>query len=188
LGNTTPLKESQELFCQYVAFPDENGEPRSKYEAYMLAYENCKNPKIAGNKASLLLADDRVTARISELRQTMAKTMLAEVSGEWLAIRANRVRRLMKRARQIDTLLEARGKEMEGTIGGGETGLLLHDVKSIGTGETAERVDIYRTDTALLKEDRETAKQIAQELGEWAEQVVFNPNTKAYIGFDTDDV
>jgi phage terminase small subunit len=53
---------------------------------------------------------------------------------------------------------------------GGKTGLLVHTVKQIGGGLTAERVDEFAVDTGLLKELRELEKQAAQDLGQWSEK------------------
>jgi len=43
-------------------------------------------------------------------------------------------------------------------------------VKSVGSGEFAHEVRLYRVDTALVREIRDTLKQIAIEAGQWAEK------------------
>lgn len=55
-------------------------------------------------------------------------------------------------------------------VPGGKTGLLVHSVKQIGGGPTAERVDEFAVDTGLLRELRELEKQAAQDLGQWSEK------------------
>lgn len=66
-------------------------------------------------------------------------------------------------------VIEARA-EKYADVPGGNTGLLVHNVKSIGAGVTAERVDLYEFDAALVKELREHERQIAEELGQWKQE------------------
>jgi hypothetical protein len=54
-------------------------------------------------------------------------------------------------------------------VPGGKSGLLVHNVKSIGSGEFAERVDLYEVDTGLLQQCLALEKQAAQEVGDWEE-------------------
>lgn len=83
-----------------------------------------------------------------------------------------RIRRLNKRWQQIDQLIAARSTASEMmNVAGGQTGLLAHEQKSIGSGELATVVDVYRFDAALIKEERELAKQAAQECGQWTDRV-----------------
>ena len=46
----------------------------------------------------------------------------------------------------------------------------MRTLKQLGRGDEAETVEEFRVDTGLLKELRETEKQAAQELGQWAEK------------------
>jgi hypothetical protein len=81
---------------------------------------------------------------------------------------AGRIEDLNRRWLAMQRIIKARGRspEMQG-VPGGTTGLLVHHVKTIGAGEHAQVVHLYRLDTALLRELRATAKQAAQELGQW---------------------
>lgn len=54
-------------------------------------------------------------------------------------------------------------------VPGGQTGLLVHEIKSVRVGEQWELVDEYTLDAALLRELREHEKQAAMELGQWIE-------------------
>jgi hypothetical protein len=49
------------------------------------------------------------------------------------------------------------------------TGMMVHTVKSIGSGELAERVDLYAVDTGLIDKILAVNKQAAQEMGQWEE-------------------
>jgi transposase-like protein len=80
---------------------------------------------------------------------------------------ARRVERLDASWRAMQKIIKERGKAPEmHDVPGGQTGLLVHVVKTIGRGEHARRVDLYRVDTALLKEMRETAREAAEQLGQ----------------------
>lgn len=52
---------------------------------------------------------------------------------------------------------------------GGSSGLLVRQVKQIGSGESSRIVEEYKLDTELLAEFREHEKQMAIELGQWEE-------------------
>jgi hypothetical protein len=103
------------------------------------------------------------TAHREELR--------GEVRDFGLSQMHNRVKRLQDRARRIDQIVEERAlsNEMQG-VPGGTTGLLVHDVKGLGSGESAEVVHLYKLDTPLLAEVREIEKQVAQEVGDWVDR------------------
>lgn len=84
-----------------------------------------------------------------------------------VANRARRVRALNDRWEHLQRIIAERAADpnMEG-VPGGKTGLLVHQLKSIGHGENARMVDEYVLDTGLLKELRDHERQAAQELGQ----------------------
>lgn len=55
-------------------------------------------------------------------------------------------------------------------VPGGETGLLVRQLKQIGAGRDAQVVEEYAVDVGLLKEIRATEEQAAKELGQWVEK------------------
>ena len=83
-----------------------------------------------------------------------------------IARRAKRVEVLNDLWQRGRRLIEARAEEHAG-VPGGETGLLVRQVKLSARGDEVEE---YVVDTGLLKELREHAKQAAQELGQWVEK------------------
>lgn len=105
--------------------------------------------------------------RVSEIRAALRESILTE----GIAARDRRVAAYDRRWRKMEAVIDARAKDpaMAG-VPGGATGLLSHDVKMIGGGEAAERVDVYEVDTGLLRELREVEKQAAQDLGQWTER------------------
>lgn len=119
----------------------------------------------------------------------MMKARFEEHAAKYeIARRFRRVERLNKRWLAIEDLIDARGTELTGTAPGGETGLLAHDIKVVGGGDNAITVDVYEFDAALIKEERELAKQAAVELGQWEEKSRVEVVPKALIGIDIDDV
>lgn len=90
-----------------------------------------------------------------------------------IAIVENRIAAVQDRWERMRRVIEERAAapEMQ-NVPGGKTGLLVHDVKSVGAGASAERVDLYEVDTGLLKELRDHERQAAQELGQWQEEAL----------------
>lgn len=95
----------------------------------------------------------------------------AEVRRVGIADAMARVRRLNDRANRMSRLMEARADDPTmAEVPGGNTGLLVRTIKSVGSGDNATIVEEYSVDTGLLREMREHEKQAAQELGQWAEK------------------
>ena len=141
--------------------------------------------------ASLLahdeLTDEEIAQRCDVSRRTLARwkqepefqSILSEcqeaikqrILSSSIADKVQRIKRLDKRWRQIDRLIAERAEDPHMmNVPGGQTGLLAHEQKSLGSGDLATVVDVYKADTGLLKEERETAKQAAIELGQWTEK------------------
>lgn len=53
---------------------------------------------------------------------------------------------------------------------GGGTGLIVRQLKQIGSGRTAQLVEEFAVDIGLLKEIRAQEEQAAKELGQWVEK------------------
>ena len=106
-------------------------------------------------------------ARVKELARAAGEAMLRQA----IAKRQRRVRALNDRWDALKQVVAERGTDPKmANVPGGKTGLLVHNVKGVGSGEAFQVVDLYEVDTGLLKELREHEKQAAQELGQWAEK------------------
>lgn len=106
----------------------------------------------------------RVKENIADIREAVLTQEIGDI--------VKRIRRLNKRWQQIDKLIDERADSPEMmNVAGGQTGLLAHEQKSIGSGELATVVDVYKFDAALIREERELAKQAAQECGQWTDRV-----------------
>lgn len=92
------------------------------------------------------------------------------IRAKGIAERVNRVAALNDRWQRMQQVIEARAAAMGSEVPGGETGLLVKQLKMIGKGDAAQVVEEYAVDVALLKELREHERQAAQELGQWTEK------------------
>jgi len=155
-------------------------------------------------KAVVLLAEDELTdeeiaASIGVHRRTMATwkrhpsfcaavdEMAVELGSlaqrKAIGHRARRIQALEDRWRRMQKVIEQRATDPDmAKVPGGDTGLMVKQIKSIKLGKTSKVVEEYEVDTALLKELREHEKQAAQELGQWTEKSeVAGPDGKAPI-------
>ena len=104
----------------------------------------------------------RVDALVNDYRARIRRSGIAVVE--------NRISRLQDIERRMARLIEARAAAYaRPEIPGGDTGLVVEEIKGIGSGDKFETVYEYKTDAALLRELREYNKQVSQELGQWAE-------------------
>lgn len=147
-----PILKNQrhELFAQGVA------SGKSARQAYICAgYEK----KQAGACSTRLLQTNaNVRARIDELKQKFVASI------EKRSIAAKEVRLailddLLDRQRR---LVQARAAE-HAAIPGGETGLIVRQLKSIGFGANNQVLEEYAFDAALVREMRATLEQVAEE-------------------------
>ncbi len=107
----------------------------------------------------------KVAVHQAEIRETIRKRGIAIVE--------HRVRALDDRWRRMQSVIEARAADPAmALVPGGDTGLLVHNVKGVGKGEDFQLIDLYEVDTGLLREIREHERQAAQELGQWTESAV----------------
>ena len=101
-------------------------------------------------------------ARVNEIAAELA----AVIRKRGIASAVNRIKALNDRWDRMTRVIEARAVDMKGEIAGGDTGLMVRQIKISGQQSCYE----YAVDTGLLRELREHEKQAAQELGQWAEK------------------
>ncbi len=135
-----------------------------------------------GDKSETKIAEeagvDRRTVYNWRLNEVFAKRVeenkaeiRKQVLEEGIANVVTRVRRYNKRWNQLNTVFDERAEDKShASVPGWTTGLLCHEQRSIGSGDLATVVDIYKVDVGSIKEEREIAKQAAQELGQWEEK------------------
>jgi hypothetical protein len=123
----------------------------------------------------------RVDSHIAEISERIRR--------HGIAVADRRIQALQRRWELMNRVIDERASsdDMQ-DVPGGKTGLMVHNVKSIGAGPLAERVDLYEVDTGLLRELREHEKQAAQELGQWTEKRDLTSAGKPVKGYvDIDD-
>ena len=124
-------------------------------------------------------------ARTVELR-TVARQALFNVA---ITDKQQRVDVLGAVQQRILRLIEARAAapEMQ-NVPGGDTGLLTVELKSMGTGPTAQLVEDYKFDKPLVDALLNVQKHAATELGQLTDRTELHVHQKAYIDIDTDEV
>jgi hypothetical protein len=105
-------------------------------------------------------------ARVSEI----VVEIKARVVARGIAERQNRLDALNDRWHKMKAVISQRATNLASVPGGGNTGLLVRQVKGIGKGEDFQVIEEYAVDTGLLREMREHEKHAAIELGEWTEK------------------
>jgi phage terminase small subunit len=114
----------------------------------------------AAASASRLLTDPNVSARVEELKTSIAEGAV-EVD---IRKRPARVQILQDNLNHMCSLIEARALEYSDQPGGA-TGMLMKDYR----GKNAEQ-EIWKFDTALVSQINATMKQAAIEEGQWTEK------------------
>lgn len=106
-------------------------------------------------------------AKVAEYVQVLEASMLKLA----IAQRRKRVSSQNDRWRKMLAVIEERAADpaLQG-VPGGQTGLLVHQQRAIGTGRNQTVIDEYTVDTGLLKSLLDHEKHAAQELGQWAEK------------------
>ena len=67
----------------------------------------------------------------------------------------------------MNRVIEERAQAYKDYPAGASTGLLVRQMKIIGSGKAAREIEEFAADVGLLREIRELEKQIAIEMGEW---------------------
>jgi phage terminase small subunit len=148
--------QRHELFAQGIV------SGKSATKAYIAAGYS-KNG--AGQSAEKLLKNTEISARITELSSRVEAGVVKRLIASSQA-RQDAYQDLYDR--QMIVITE-RAADMAG-IPGGSSGMMVRQLKKIGSGEDAEVIEEYAYDTGLSKELRGTLQQMAQERGEWLEK------------------
>jgi hypothetical protein len=146
---------------------------KREYAAELLAESLLSYKEICAKVkcSTVALRNWRNTEEFKKRVDDLAAELRLEIRNKGIAILENRVMSYNDRWQRMQRVITERAadKQFQG-VPGGETGLLCHKVKSIGSGEFATMVDEYEVDTGLLKEMREHEEQAAKELGQWQDK------------------
>jgi hypothetical protein len=123
----------------------------------------------SGDDASLnvtgsrLLSTIKVREAIDVFRQSIREESIANIE--------RRVDTYLSDFDRIDRLIQARSEDPSTLEGpGGDTGLIVHSYKIVGTGRDSRAVDEWAFDAALMNARQVLRRQLAQELGQWTER------------------
>lgn len=146
---------------------------RSEEAAALLAADNLSDEKIAEkvgvHRATLARWKHHpaFTARVDDHVEAFKKT----VRRRGIGMLERRVAALDDRWRKMQRVIEERAADAAmQDVPGGETGLIVRQLKGIGKGDDFQVVEMFAVDNGLLAEMRNHEKQAAQELGQWTER------------------
>ena len=106
----------------------------------------------------------RFQERHIEAIQLMAAELERQVTDALLAHKVNRIWDAQADYDRLGDIIDARSKDTRYDEPGYATGLMAHTLRQIGTGKTAEIVDEFKVDTALVAERRTLRRAVAEEL------------------------
>jgi Homeodomain-like domain len=185
---------------------------RFSYWDYLLS-QNVSN--LTGQKALAArlvaedeLTDEKIAAQVGVSRKTIARwrelpdfqkvvrehetAINDEMLRLTIAKRHKRVAQLDQLMTKMLTVIEERSEDPNTlNASGGATGLIVRDIKVVGVGPSAQLVDVYGVDTALLREFRATHEQAARELGQWSdktEQTMNLTGSVELVGVSAEDI
>jgi hypothetical protein len=126
-------------------------------------------------------ATEDFKARIAENREIIRQRVLTE----GVANKVERVRRLNKRWSQINQIFDERAEDVRNISEPGYgTGLLNCITTTVTKGDMTYTTDEFKPEIALLKEEREIAKQAAIEVGDWTEKQEVSGNQPVLVVLD----
>lgn len=120
-------------------------------------------------------------AEIDRIKREIAEA----VKTEGIANRQNRVNAHNDLNRRFWQIVDERAADPTmATVPGGTTGLIVRQLRQVGTGRDAQVVEEYAVDTGLERAIRANMQQTAQELGQWDANDVSSSDglTRRYIG------
>lgn len=104
------------------------------------------------------------------------KMLLNEVREMGIAVKMRRLKAMNDRWERLQRIMDERAKDSQwAEVAGWKTGLLVHDVKTVG--EDKERVNLFKVDTGLLSEMRTLERDAAEEMGQRTMTVVRKDET-----------
>ena len=129
--------------------------------------EICEREGIAESTLSNWKRKSEFIEKCDEIRNAYAQA----VRLRGIAVREKRVAQANQRHQALMQIVAERANDPDmQRVPGGKTGYLVRDVKQIGKGADAERIELFTLDVGLLNELRQIEKQVAQDLGQWTLQ------------------
>jgi hypothetical protein len=155
-----------EAFAKFVT------QGKSKRDAAIAAgYSESSASTVGGN----LWKKVDINRRIGELSAQVTEAFVEKTTqlvDLQIATALRRVHALDARWHKLQQVIAERADDPSmAKVPGGTTGLLVREIRSIGSGPTAKLIPEYSIDTGLLQEMRAHEAQAAKELGQWPAKV-----------------
>jgi hypothetical protein len=167
---------------------------------------NEKQQRAAALCAEDELTDEEIAASVGISRTTLHRLKYEPLFLDAIAEHTARVQAAMlkldiaKRHKRVECLdmlhqkslavIQARADAMPDDAPGTNTGLMVRQVKQIGTGPNAVTIEEFQIDAALMKEIRAIQEQAAAELGQKVDKVAVTGDVivRRYVGVQPEDV
>ena len=138
-------------------------------------------------RAHIAALQKEIIAHVKELGIASKEARLIAYNDRW-----QRLRQLIAaRGAEYGTVQEVGEGFQTNPVPGGDTGLLVRQVKVQGHGEDRTTIVEFAADTAVLKAMLDLEKQVAQEMGQFVQRTDLTSGdapVKAYIAIDVDAV
>jgi hypothetical protein len=140
-------------------------------------------------RAAALCAEDELTDEEIAASVGISRTTLHRLKYEPLFL-DKRVECLDMLHQKSLAVIQARADAMPDDAPGTNTGLMVRQVKQIGTGPNAVTIEEFQIDAALMKEIRAIQEQAAAELGQKVDKVAVTGDVivRRYVGVQPEDV
>lgn len=111
-----------------------------------------------------LLVNLGIQEQITAWREEAKQSAITDIS--------YRVARLHELESKLWEVIDERANDRDfENVAGGNTGLIVHDVKAVGAGPSAQLVDVYAVDTGTVKAIQSLYDDVAKELGQRVDRV-----------------
>ena len=172
-----PLTPKQEAFCRILAMPGDDGNEVVAYVAYLRAFGSCTEDS-ARRQARKLLRDERIMARVHELREDAKRLLGQAVSRAGIASKAKRLLRKNKHWEAICQLIDQRAASSRG-IPELDSGLMV-PVPGVTDPRGGQ---VYQLDKASLDVLNDLEESAAKELGQIGSNVEAASESSAQVIF-----
>ena len=164
--------------------------PKQRAKALALIVEGKKDSEIAALMKVSRQAVTKFRARHQDEIAPAVEEVERQIIDYAIAHKVNRIADADADYGRTTALLEARANDKRYDEPGYSTGLMVHQLKVIGTGRNQQVIDEYKPDTALLAERRALRRSVAEELNDLPRGDVNITNNQSlvlvrqYGGFD----
>ena len=100
--------------------------------------------------------EDRLAPVVAEIER--------QITDAAIASKVNRILDADRDYRRLGEVIEARATDARYDEPGYRSGVMVHQLKQIGSGRNTQTVDEYKVDTALVAERRALRREVAEEL------------------------